>query len=279
MVKIFNELLNQWVDVPERPKRVASLSPSITATLVKLGLKKELVGATCWCRPYLEGAEPSIFASVDKVDYTRLGEIKPEIILTTSGIHSNLALELHSKGYSVFPLPLPNNIFGILSNMVLVGTVVGRQREARQLTTNLWVELESSKVDVKDEERPRVYCEMWPRRFSTTCGGLAFINDLLYAAGGCNVFSEKPLAYFTADPSEVAALNPHLMIFVFENLHEMRAVDVPSLIDRRRWSNLEAVKKGRIVTVLEKDLPLTHSGPSFVKTIKLLRIKFKELYF
>ena len=279
MAKIFNELLNGWVDIPEKPKRIASLSPSVTAILVELGLIKELVGATCWCSPYLKGVETPVFASVDKVDYKRLREIKPEIILTTSGIHSNLALELHSKGYNIFPIPLPNNLFGIFSNILLIGTLVGKQRKARELATNSWIELESSKVDVKYEKRPRVYSEMWPRKFSITCGGLTFISDLIYAAGGYNIFSEKPLAYFTADSSEVAALNPNLMIFVFEKLQEMREAEISSLINERKWNNLEAVKKGKIVTALESDLPLAHSGPSSVKTIKVLHAKFKELDF
>lgn len=279
MSKIFNEILREWVDIPEKPKRIASLSSSVTEILVELGLIEKLVGVSYWCSPYLKGVEKPAFASVDKADYKRLEEIKPDIILTTSGIHRNLALELHSKGYNVFPLPLANNLFDIISNVLIIGTLVGRQREARELVTKLSIELETSEVDVRYEERPRVYTEIWPQKFSVTFGGLAFINDLIYVAGGYNVFSERPLAYFTAVFNEVVALNPDLMIFIFENPQEMREVDISSLLDIRAWRNVKAVKRGKIVTALQRNLPLTHSGPSFAKTVKLLHSKFKELGF
>jgi ABC-type Fe3+-hydroxamate transport system substrate-binding protein len=42
--KIFNEILNQWVYLPEKPKRIVSLAPSITDTLVELGLIGKIVG-------------------------------------------------------------------------------------------------------------------------------------------------------------------------------------------------------------------------------------------
>lgn len=279
MIKIFNEILHEWMDIPEKPKRIASLSPSVTATLVELGLIEKLVGVSYWCSPYLKGVEKPAFASVDKADYKRLEEIKPDIILTTSGIHLNLALKLHSKGYNVFPIPFPYNLFGIISNVLIIGTLVSRQREARELATKLSIELETSRADVREEERPRVYTEIWPQKFSITFGGLAFINDLIYAAGGYNVFSKKPLAFFTADFSEVVALNPDLMIFIFDNPQEMQEADILALVDKRAWSDVEAVKKGKIVRALQRNLPLTHSGPSFVKTIKLLHDKFEEFGF
>jgi len=279
MPKIFNEILREWVDVPAKPERIASLSPSVTEILVELGLIEKLVGVSCSCSPYLKGVGKPAFASVDKADYKLLGKMKPDIILTTSGIHLNLALELHSKGYNVFPVPLPNNVFEIIGNVLIIGTLVGKQREARELATKLSVEMETSRVNVKYEERPRVYTEIWPRKFSTTFGGLAFINDLIHIAGGHNIFSEKPLTYFTADFNEVAALNPDLIIFIFENPQEVKEADIPSLVDVRGWRNVKAAKRGKIVTASQTNLPLTHPGPSFVKTIKLLRARFEELGF
>lgn len=35
--------------------------------------------------------------------------------------------------------------------------------------------------------------------------------------------------------------------------------------------------RNKIVVSLEKDLPIPHSGPSFIKTIMLLSEKFREL--
>ncbi|KXB02854.1 hypothetical protein AKJ43_00345 [candidate division MSBL1 archaeon SCGC-AAA261D19] len=279
MSEIFNEILHEWVDIPEDPKRIASLSPSITEILVELGRIEELVGVSCWCKPYLKGTKKPVFASVYKANYERLEEIKPDIILTTSGVHRNLALELHSKGYKVSPAPFPNNLFGIINNVLVIGTLVDRQREAYELVTKLSTELEKVRADVGYGRGPRVYTEVWPQKFSTTFGGLALTNDLIHVAGGYNVFSDKAQTYFKVDFNEVTTLDPDLIVLLFANTRRIQKIDVSSLMDNRGWGNVKAVKRDKIVTASQDDLPLTHSGPSFIKTIRLLRDKFEELGF
>ena len=69
MPQMFNEILREWVDIPERPKRIASLSPSVTEILVELGLVEKLVGVSYWCHRYLRGTKKTVFASVDVADY------------------------------------------------------------------------------------------------------------------------------------------------------------------------------------------------------------------
>ncbi len=278
MPKIFNEILNQWVCVPYKPRKIASLSPSVTDALVELGLIRKTVGVSIWCTPYLKGVKKPVLASVDKANYKLLEKLEPDIILTTSGIHLKLAKELYSKGYNVFPVQLPKNVFEIISNVLIIGTITNKQRKARELVANLTLQLEKLRnTSVKLEKKPKVYAEVWPDKFSITFGGLTFTNDFIHFAGGRNIFSEKPLDYFTADFKEVKALNPDIMIFVFENLKDMEQTNISVLIEKRGWKDVKAFKTGKIITDLQKDLPLTHSGPSFTKTVNLLRAKFEEL--
>lgn len=278
MSKIFNEILNQWVRVPYKPRKIVSLSPSVTDTLVELGLIEKIVGVSSWCTPYLKGVKKPVLASVDEANYELLGKLEPDIILTTSGIHLKLAKELHSKGYNVFPVQLPKNVFEIISNVLIIGTITNKQRKARELVADLTLQLEKLRnTSAKLEKRPTVYAEAWPDKFSITFGGLTFTNDFIHFAGGRNIFSEKPFDYFTADFKEVKALNPDIMIFVFENLKDMEQTNISLLIEKRGWKDVNAFKTGKIIADLQKDLPLTHSGPSFTKTVNLLCAKFEEL--
>lgn len=56
----------------------------------------------------------------------------------------------------------------------------------------------------------------------------------------------------------------------------IRETDIPWLVTRRGWERVEAAEKGKIAVALEKDLPLTHSGPSAIKNIRLLSKKLRE---
>jgi iron complex transport system substrate-binding protein len=276
MFKVFHEILRDYADIPEKPKRIVSLYPSITESLVEIGISEELVGVSSHCHLYVKGLKKRSVSSATEVNYKRLEEAKPDLVLTTTGIQREIAIELHSKGYHVFPIPLAWSLCGIIANVLLVGALVGRQSEAQELGQRLARELEASRVQLKGEQRPRIYVEMWPDKFSTTMGGLSFINDLVYAAGGYNIFFEKALAYFTADFEDVAAANPSLMFFIFGTRREMKETDIPSLMTKRGWERVEALKKGRIVASLEGDLPITHSGPSAIKNVRLLSEKLRE---
>jgi len=277
MPKVFHEILRDYVNIPEPPKRIASLYPSVTETLVKIGIGEELVGVSSWCHLFVTGLKKKTVSSVTVANYERLEEIKPDLVLTTTGIQRQLALDLYSKGYQVFPIPLAFSLYGIIANVLLIGALVGKQREAGQLGEKLAKELEASRVQLRCEQRPRVYIEIvWPDKSFTTIGGLTFINDLISAAGARNIFEEKPLTYFTANFADVAAANPDFILFVFEAHRVMREIDIPSLIRSRGWERVEAVEKDRIALTLEEDLPVTHSGPSAIKNIRLLSEKLRE---
>ncbi len=168
------------------------------------------------------------------------------------------------------------SLYGIIANVLLTGALVGREEEAQELGEKLASELEASRVQLRHEQRPRIYVELWPDKYSTTMGSLSFINDLVYAAGGCNIFFEKALAYFTADSKDVAAANPNLMFFIFGTRREMKETDISSLITLRGWEGVDAVRRGRIVVTPEGDLPLTHSGPSAINNVRILSEKLRE---
>jgi hypothetical protein len=56
----------------------------------------------------------------------------------------------------------------------------------------------------------------------------------------------------------------------------MEQTDILSLTERG-MRKIKALKTGKMVTASQKDLPLTHSGPSFINTIKMLNVKLREL--
>ncbi len=276
MFKVFHEMLGDYADIPEKPKRIASLYPSVTESLVQIGISEELVGVSSHCHLYVKGIKKMSVSSATEVNYKRLEQIKPDLVLTTTGIQREMAKALHSKGYRVFPIPVAWSLYGIIANVLLIGALVGREEEAQALGQKLASELGASRVQLKHEQRPRIYVELWPDKYSTTMGSLSFINDLVYAAGGCNIFFEKALAYFTADSQDVAAANPNLMFFIFGTRREMKETDISSLVAKRGWEGVDAVRKGRMVVTPEGDLPLTHSGPSAIKNVRLLSQKLSE---
>jgi len=269
------DFLRGHIELPERVERVVSLYPSITEILANIGFLENIVGVSFWCKYLIEEVKgiPSV-ASATRVNYERLRTLNPDLIFVSTGIQQDLAIELHRRGFNVYLVPLPKSLYGILDNVMVVGSLVGRREDAGKLVKKLVDELKAYRYEERREERPKVYVELWPDMFPTTFGRLTFIDDLIYTAGGLNIFS-KTVGFFKPDFGEVSRGDPDLIIFLSER--RMDAEEVESLIARRGWNDIKAVREGRIWCARERELPLTHSGPSFTRTLKILSEKFREV--
>jgi len=246
--------------------KIVSLSSSVTDTLVHLGLEDEIVGVTPWCLPYLSKPKP-IAGTYLSVNTKFLKEVQPDIVFLQSRVHDKLYPQLRDAGFRAVLVPLPTNIPAILSHIVMdVGVHVGRFEEARELAYRLAERVIEVQRRSASEKRRRVYVEyVFPDRSIVTAGALTYINDMIYAAGGLNIFSDKPLEFFKPDDGEVNGRNPELVLvsvepamkwLTEEKYREMRPVVT---------SNREVV-----IVVESRERNLAYFGPSFIYTLEFL---------
>ncbi len=133
--------LGSTVRVPERPERIASLAPALTDTVVSLGGGSDLVGRSAWCRRPREVTRLPVIGSYTGCRRDRLEKLEPDLVLTTGGVQDGLALELSRDGFPVYQVPLPVSPWGILENVVVVGTLCGRPDAGLQLAERCHHEL------------------------------------------------------------------------------------------------------------------------------------------
>jgi len=246
--------------------KIVSLSTSVTDTLVHLGLEDEVVGVTPWCLPYLSEPKP-IAGTYLSINTKFLKEVQPDVIFLQSRVHDKLHQQLRDAGFRAVLVPLPTNIPAILSHVVMdVGAYVGRFEEARELAYRLAervIEIQRRSVPVK---RRRVYVEyVFPDRSIVTAGALTYINDMIYTAGGLNVFSDKPLEFFRPDDEEVDRRNPELVLVNVEPGMEWLTEE-----KYREMRPAIAVNRRVVMVVESRERNLAHFGPSFIYTLEFL---------
>jgi len=136
-------LLGAEVGLPDRVERIVSLSPSLTDTVVRLGLRDRLVGRSAWCwRPEGIGRLP-VAGSYTGVRREVLKELDPDLILTTSGAQEALARELARAGEPVYVVPVPSTPWGILENLAVVAVAAGEPDAAEKPLEHLHARMES----------------------------------------------------------------------------------------------------------------------------------------
>jgi len=254
--------------------RIVSLSPSVTETLVLLGLEDEIVGVTPWCLPYLKNPRNKVIAGTyTHIFIDRLKQVNPDIVFLQSRVHDGFLELVKNHGFNAYLMPLPTNVYAIISHIILdVGAIVSRYYEARDLAERflqrIYRVMERSK-NVK--RRPRVYIEyLWPDKSFSTAGALTFIDDGVWIAGGVDIYRDVVWGFFTPRDEDTVQRDPEVVLVNIEEPFMNISIEEYKKI-RKPLESTKAFREGRVYLVKEsREVNLTHFGPSFAGTIEWL---------
>jgi iron complex transport system substrate-binding protein len=269
-LKVFSEVLGREVEVPDAPERIVSLAPAITETLYLLGLEERIVGVSHFCnKPERAKTKPRL-GSYFKVNYKKLEELKPDLILVTTGAQRRLALELSDKGYPVYPVPLPVSLYGILDNIIIIGHVTGTTLKARRLARSVAEKLDNVKGALRGL---KVYYEIWLGG-SVSAGRFSYISDALYHVGFDNCFEDTSDPWIIEpDPEKIAACDPDIILYEVPPYSEALLKQIARSLLDRGLLRLRAVQE-RGVLLLPPD-SLAHYGPSIAETLEDIVLSVK----
>jgi len=262
-MRLYNELLAAEVDIPETPQRIVSLAEDLTEILFMLGVGSRVAGVSLYCNRPPEASQKARVGSYLIVSYSKLEQLNPDLILTTSAAQRRVNVELHDKGYPVYPIPLPITVAGIIENVKRVGLLVGAvdvsSRVEKKLITNLTRIIHNS-----PRKRMRTYVEI-DLGSPITVGAASYVDDALRLMGAENVFADRRESYFEPDMREVLTLQPEVIIFDPKPNDREAPVRFNRALAQRGWEKLPAVLKKRIIITQGDEV--AHYGPSFITEI------------
>lgn len=270
-MRVRSPVLGNTFALPGRGGRVVSLVSSATEALCAIGGSADVVGVSPYCARYVPGLAAPVVGDYVEADPEVVRAARPDLVLVCDGVQLPLARRLAAAGLPTYLLPVPQSRHGILENLVAVGALTGRLREARALAA----ELEAGAVDLlaaAPDPRPPVYAELWFGAHPRRAGGRSFVHDLVELAGGASVLADAPFGYAPLDHADVEArldaaapAAPWLVLFQ-EPEHP---VDARRLLAERGW---EARFGERVIhSTVARGENLIHDGPSFLETARWLR--------
>jgi ABC-type Fe3+-hydroxamate transport system substrate-binding protein len=264
-MRVTCEALNHAFDMPEHPGRIMSLSSGLTEALFAMGCGSRVAGVSTYCARYVPDLSVEVAGGYLRIDKARFAAIDPDLVLATTGVQLPLARRLAEHGMPVYALPLPNSLYGILENVVLLGGLLNAMPAARDLAARMAAEA----MDIAaaaPTDRPRVYVELWCGKHRRTIGGRTFIHDLVTIAGGEPVFGRSAEAYPVPDPAAIPGLKPDIGLFFWEPDYP---IDVSARLREHGW---EALFGGRVIeSSIERGRNLIHDGPSILETARWLQ--------
>jgi len=196
-------------------KRVVSLCPSITETIVAIGGLKALAGVTRYCtRPsgMLWGL-PRV-GGTKSPDIPRILDLKPDLVFANAEENRREDVEaLRLAGIEV-DVTLPKTVAEVPKAIRQWGERLGTSEQAEVLASR--IEMEARALERQKPEAAFRYAYwIWKDPWMTVSDD-TYVADLLRLAGGDNVYGKEAVRYPTTHPSEALAREAGLHIFPSE---------------------------------------------------------------
>ncbi len=229
-------------------RRIVSLVPSLTEILFAIGAGPSVVGVDTFSTypPAVEKL-PRVGALVDP-DVERILSLRPDLVVTY-GSQTVLEAQLARANIRTYSYR-HGGVDRVLDSIRDLGRSTGRTREADAVVARITAELDALRARVKGRPRPRTLLvidrQPGTLREVYASGGVGFLQDMLTAAGGDNVFADSKTESVQPSTETLLARAPQVILEVrAEGLIQQASVQG----ERNVWATLAsvpAVREGRI---------------------------------
>ncbi len=244
-------------------RRIVSLAPSNTESLFAMGAGELIVGVTRFDDFPAEARAITQVGGFSDVDVERVLKLEPDLVLAAGFHASGVVPRLRSLGLTVFVVE-PRDAAEVLDRLLIIGRLVGRVEEARELEASLRQRLVAVQERVGAiNQRPRVFYLLSRDLF--TVGPGSFAHDLIGRAGGQNIAADATISYPQMSDEAVIARDPEV---IFIGGHDS-SVDLSELRRRPGWARVSAVASGRVVVLEDVDL-ISRPGPRIVEALEIM---------
>lgn len=163
--------------------------------------------------------------------------LQPDLVITWAR-YLTYTKQLEDAGIPVIGFD-PTKMDDIPRIIRTIGLIMDKSSEAENLVTNLQNRLDNiqNKLEnIPENERVKVYFEV----FTKTCGSGTLTNELIYLAGGVNIYGASPVRYPVPSYEYVIAENPDVIVL------EASPSTPEDVKNRPGWDEINAVRNNRI---------------------------------
>jgi len=245
-------------------RRIISLIPSATESLIAIGAAGEMVGRTRYDTASAIASLPSVGGGIDPSIEAIVG-LKPDLVLAwATDKRAGLREKLTAAGVSTFVMSTEDTT-DIFRNIQSLGRLTGHDSAATAVATSVRATLDSVRLSVAGKPTPSVIYVVFPDP-PMTAGPKTFIGQLIGLVGGRSIFPTTDKNWPNVAMEEIVKRDPDIVIVPVGEFKN-------NALDRFRkltgWKDLRAVKEGRVVSV-SADL-LNRPSPAIAQSVLVLR--------
>ncbi len=222
------------------PKRIISLSPSITEILFEIGSGNQVIAVDNLSNYPNEAPISDISAYDPNVEAISL--LNPDLVILSYNI-KNLKNALKKIGIETIYLPAPLNFEDILEQIDYLGLQTGNEDKAKKLISKMKNRMKTLQKLRENEKATKIYHEIDPNYYSPS--KFSFIGDIYQKLNFKNVANKADisnLGYPKLSPELIISENPDLIVLPGKDNKYVEKVKL-----RPGWDYIEAVKKNNFL--------------------------------
>ena len=192
------------------PKRIISLSPSITEILFEIGSGNQVIAVDNLSNYPNEAPITDISAYDPNVESISL--LNPDLVILSYNI-KNLKAALKKIGIETIYLPAPLNFEDILDQIDYLGLQTGNEDKAKKLISKMKNRMKTLQKLRQNEKATKIYHEIDPNYYSPS--KFSFIGDIYQKLNYKNVADKADisnLGYPKLSPELIISENPDLIV-------------------------------------------------------------------
>ncbi len=233
------------VAVPASPSRVVSLSPAVTEIMFALGAGDLLVGRTDFCTYPAEANQIPSIGGISNLNIESILACQPDLVISGSMVGKKATDQMDQMGTPMVCVIEKPRFDALYDNILAIGRLVGREREADSLNALLRDCVIALDTDTLTQSRnhaitPKVYYVVgYGPAGNFTAGGNTFINDIIRMAGGRNIAEE--VSGWSYSLEALMKEDPDYII--------VRREDSAAFCSMKPYNTLRAVRQGNVIGI------------------------------
>lgn len=235
--------LGRTVVVPDHPRKLICLAPSIVDDVYSLGAGSDVIAVSNYTTYPADAAKKLSIGAPLNPSLEKIIALHPNLVLA-SGDFNRISVidQLGRYGIPVFVVN-PHGIAGIHKSILSLGRALNRNAEAAALLHDLETREQSVRQRIQGKPIVRLFMPIWYDPIITV-GRHAFITEIIEMAGGSSITSDIAQEWPQVSLEAIVARNPDALLLI-----KGSKISIAELENRPGWQALTAVRERRVFYV------------------------------
>jgi len=206
-----NDDVGRPLELPEPPRRIVSLVPSLTELVCDLGRGDRLVGVTRYCTdpPDIVRTLPKVGGTKDP-DLQRIRDLAPELVIVNAEENRREDFQALTDAGVMLWVSFPRTVAEAASAIERLAIAIDAGEAGAAVAAGI-----RSAQSRTSAARVRVFCPIWRKPWMSLSRD-TYAHDVLWCGGGDNVCADRAERYPVVELADVALADPEVVLLPSE---------------------------------------------------------------